>query len=193
MLIKGPKSVVPFRSFNKVIVLAKFKLIVSDPANGKSTASEIEGARAQALIGRSLGETIDGSPLGIAQSKLRITGGCDKNGIPMRGDVHGGVKKYIVLSAGPGFKPKRHGERRRKLVRGRTITDETYQINFALTKEGPAEPKRPAEAKPPPQPPKAATGKATRKSTHQESSEETGKERKIGGQYDGFQSKARHV
>jgi small subunit ribosomal protein S6e len=73
------------------------------------------------------------------------------------------VKKYIVLSAGPGFKPKRHGERRRKLVRGRTITDETYQINFALTKEGPAEPKRPAEAKPPPQPPKAASVKQPEK------------------------------
>jgi small subunit ribosomal protein S6e len=115
--------------------LAKFKLIVSDSASGKSTASEIEGARAQALIGRSLGETIDGSPLGIAQSRLRITGGCDKNGIPMRADVHGGVKKYIVLSAGPGFKATRHGERRRKLVRGRTITDETYQINFTVTNE----------------------------------------------------------
>ena len=147
MLIKGPQSVVPFQTFSEVIVLAKFKLIVSDPANGKSSASELEGSRAQALIGRSLGETIDGSPLGIAQSKLRITGGCDKNGIPMRADVHGGVKKYIVLSSGPGFKPMRHGERRRKLVRGRTITDETYQINFALTKEGPAEPKRPIEAK----------------------------------------------
>jgi small subunit ribosomal protein S6e len=73
----------------------------------------------------------------------------------MRADVHGGVKKYIVLSAGPGFKPTRHGERRRKLVRGRTITDETYQINFALTKEGPAEPKRPVEAKPPAVPSKA--------------------------------------
>ena len=147
MLIKGPQSVVPFKTF-KVIALAKFKLIVSDPANGKSSASELEGARAQALIGRSLGETIDGSPLGIAQSRLRITGGCDKNGIPMRADVHGGVKKYIVLSTGPGFKPTRNGERRRKLVRGRTITDETYQINFALTKETAPEPKRPVEAKP---------------------------------------------
>jgi len=128
--------------------LAKFKLIVSDPATGKSNASEIEGARAQALIGRSLGETIDGSPLGIAQSHLRITGGCDKNGIPMRPDVHGGVKKYIVLSAGPGFKPTRHGERRRKLIRGRTITDETYQINFTVSKAGAPEKKEPAQPKP---------------------------------------------
>jgi small subunit ribosomal protein S6e len=134
--------------------LAKFKLIVSDPSTGKSNANEIEGARAQALIGRSLGETIDGSPLGIAQSHLRITGGCDKNGIPLRPDVHGGVKKYIVLSAGPGFKPTRHGERRRKLIRGRTITDETYQINFTISKEGAPErkealPKPPTERVPP--------------------------------------------
>jgi len=112
--------------------MAKFKLIVSDPSTGKSTVSEVEGARAQALIGRSLGETIDGSPLGIAQSKILITGGCDKNGIPMRFDVHGGVKKHIVLSSPPGFRPARHGERRRKLVRGRIITDDTYQINFVL-------------------------------------------------------------
>jgi len=128
--------------------LAKFKLIVSDAGTGKSTASEIEGARAQALIGRALGEIIDGSALGIAQSRLRISGGCDKNGIPMRGDVHGGVKKYIVLSSGPGFKPTRHGERRRKLVRGRTITDETYQINFTIAKDSAPAQKEAAQPKP---------------------------------------------
>jgi small subunit ribosomal protein S6e len=114
--------------------MAKFKLIVSDSGTGKSSVSEAEGSRAQALIGRSLGETIDGSALGIAPTKLLISGGCDKNGVPMRADVHGGVKKYIVLSSGPGFRPTRHGERRRKLVRGGTITDETYQINFTITK-----------------------------------------------------------
>jgi small subunit ribosomal protein S6e len=130
--------------------MAKFKLIISDPATGKSTASEVEGARAQALIGRSLGEIIDGSALGISQSRIMISGGCDKNGIPMRGDVHGGVKKYIVLSSGPGFRPTRHGERRRKLVRGRIVTDETFQINFTMTKRTEGEQKRPVETKPPP-------------------------------------------
>jgi small subunit ribosomal protein S6e len=144
--------------------LAKFKLIVSDAESGKSTASEIEGARAQALIGRALGETIDGSPLGIAQSRLRITGGCDKNGIPMRADVHGSVKKYIVLSDGPGFKPTRHGERRRKLVRGRTITDETYQINFTISKEAAGEKKETvAPTKPPQRAEKPAPAKQVEK------------------------------
>jgi small subunit ribosomal protein S6e len=115
--------------------MAKFKLIVSDPATGKSSVNEVEGARAQALIGRSLGELIDGTALGIAQGKVLISGGCDKNGIPMRGDVHGSAKKYIVISSGPGFKPTRHGERRRKLVRGRSISDDIYQVNFTLKQD----------------------------------------------------------
>lgn len=148
--------------------MAKFKLIISDPSTGKSSVSEIEGARAQALIGRSLGETIDGSALGIGQSKLLISGGCDKNGIPLRADVHGGVKKYIVLSSGPGFRPTRHGERRRKLVRGRLITDETYQINFTTKKEGEIERKPAVEAKLLPEPrPQAETPKPTKEKPHE--------------------------
>jgi small subunit ribosomal protein S6e len=120
--------------------MAKFKLIVSDPGTGKCVVSELEGARAQALIGRSLGEVVDGSALGIA-GRAVISGGCDKNGVPMRADVHGGAKKYIVLSSGPGFRPKKSGERKRKLLRGRTITDETYQVNVTLRK-GEAQPER---------------------------------------------------
>jgi len=156
--------------------LAKFKLIVSDPSTGKSNASEIEGARAQALIGRSLGETIDGSPLGIAQSHLRITGGCDKNGIPMRPDVHGGVKKYIVLSSGPGFKPTRHGERRRKLIRGRTITDETYQINFTISKRGVPEKKDVTEPRQPTE--KPASVKLAEKPRPKKPAKKVGKKNK---------------
>ena len=160
--------------------MAKFKLIISDPATGKSSASEIEGARAQALVGRSLGETIDGSALGIGQGKFLLSGGCDKNGIPMRGDVHGGVKKYVVLSSGPGFKPTRHGERRRKLVRGKIITDETYQINFtaktateaeqktptgpkAVEAETPSEPRKPKQKASVGARPKKVAKKATKK------------------------------
>jgi small subunit ribosomal protein S6e len=121
--------------------MAKFKLILSDPLTGKSSVNEVEGGRAQALIGRSLGEVIDGSALGIAQGKMLISGGCDKNGIPMRPDVHGSAKKYIVISTGPGFKPTKHGERRRKLVRGRSISEEIYQVNFTLKQDGQKEAK----------------------------------------------------
>jgi small subunit ribosomal protein S6e len=159
--------------------MAKFKLIISDPTTGKSAASEIEGSRAQALIGRSLGETIDGSALGLGSSRMRISGGCDKNGVPMRADVHGGVKKYIVLSSGPGFRQTRHGERRRKLIRGRTITDETYQINFTVRKETAGqEPKRPVETKPPTEPPKPTPEKLAEKPRVKKAPKKAGKKTK---------------
>jgi small subunit ribosomal protein S6e len=160
--------------------MAKFKLIISDPATGKSSASEVEGARAQALIGRSLGEIIDGSALGIAQGRVRMSGGCDKNGIPMRADVHGGVKKYIVLSSGPGFRSTRHGERRRKLVRGRMVTDETYQINFEMTKQLGVQQGRPVESKPQPTTPtpKPAKAKITEKPKPKKTVKKTAKKSK---------------
>lgn len=127
-----------------VRIMAKFKMIVSDPQTRKATVAELEGSKAQVLVGRSIGEVIDGSQIGFSGNKLKITGGCDKDGIPMRADVHGGAKKYVVLSGGVGFRPKREGERRRKLVRGQMITEETYQVNTVIfTGEEP-------EAKPPP-------------------------------------------
>lgn len=133
--------------------MAKYKMIVSDPQTAKATVAELEGSRAQVLVGRSIGEIVDGSQIGFAGKRLKITGGCDKDGIPMRADIHGGAKKYAVLSGGVGFRPTRSGERRRKLVRGRMITDETYQINATLFTgeekgvEKPAE-KPPAAEKP---------------------------------------------
>jgi small subunit ribosomal protein S6e len=136
--------------------MAKFKMIVSDPQTAKAAVAELEGSRAQALIGRSIGEVIDGSQMGFAGQRLKITGGCDRDGIPMRADIHGGAKKYVVLSGGVGLRPKRHGERRRKLVRGRMITDETYQINTVVftgeAKAPEAPPVKEPEAKPTPPP-----------------------------------------
>jgi small subunit ribosomal protein S6e len=145
--------------------MAKFKMIVSDPQTRKATVAELEGSRAQVLVGRSIGEVIDGSQIGFSGNRLKITGGCDKDGIPMRADIHGGAKKYVVLSGGVGFRPKREGERRRKLVRGRMITDETYQVNTVIftgevePEEKPVRPKEP-EAKPAPTPAKAPEPKA---------------------------------
>jgi small subunit ribosomal protein S6e len=50
----------------------------------------------------------------------------------MRADVLGGVKKYVLLTRGTGLRKAEKGERRRKLVRGNTITEEIYQVNAVL-------------------------------------------------------------
>ncbi len=115
--------------------MAKFKIIISDPDSGTSKTVELEENRTVPLIGRKLGEVLDGTIVGLTGHKLRITGGSDKDGFPMRPSVHGGVRRKIILGGGVGFKPKDEGERRRKTVRGNTITDEIVQINMKIVEK----------------------------------------------------------
>lgn len=112
--------------------MARFKIILSDPEAGKSQRIEVEGSKAAPLIGRRIGDTVDGMIVGLSGYKLQITGGSDKDGFPMRPDIHGGVRTRIILSGGPGFKPRRKGERRRKTLRGNVITEEIVQINMKI-------------------------------------------------------------
>ena len=111
--------------------LAQFKLTISDKS-GKTIAQELKDRTAQPLLGTKVGSIIDSSIVGVAGGKLKITGGSDKSGTPMRADVHGGVKKYVLLSTGVG---NRSESRVRKLVRGNMVTEEIYQLN-ALLVEG---------------------------------------------------------
>jgi len=113
--------------------MAKFKLSVSTP-DGKVQNLEVEGDRAQPLLGKQIGEAIDGAALGIQGTKLEITGGSDKDGFPMRRDVHGGVRKSVLLSKGVGFRATKKGERRRKLVRGNVVTEDIVQVNLKVVK-----------------------------------------------------------
>jgi small subunit ribosomal protein S6e len=123
--------------------MAKFKIIVSDPEAGTSKIVELEEARATSFIGRKIGEAVDGAVVDLPAHKLKITGGSDRDGVPMRPNVHGGVRRNVVLSGGVGFNPQDKGERRRKTVRGNVITDEIVQINTKIIEK----PKKPAESK----------------------------------------------
>jgi small subunit ribosomal protein S6e len=112
--------------------MAKFKVIVSDPETGTSKVVELEESRAAPLIGRRIGETVEGALVDLPAHKIKIVGGSDKDGVPMRPSVHGGVRRNVVLSGGVGFNPKKKGERKRKAVRGNVITDEIVQINTKI-------------------------------------------------------------
>ena len=131
-------------------------LIVSDPATGTSQRVEIEDAQLRPLVGTRIGMTIDGAIAGMQGYKLKLTGGTDKDGIPMRPDVHGSAKARIVLSGGVGYKPKDKGMQKRKIVRGNTVSQETTFLNFSIVEapkskkkapkpEPEAEPETPAE------------------------------------------------
>jgi len=93
----------------------------------------VTGDKANALVGKKIGDTVPASIVGLpAEWKLLITGGSDSSGFPMIPSLQGGVKKALLLSEPPGFHPRDEGERRRKYVRGNTVTDEIVQINTKL-------------------------------------------------------------
>jgi small subunit ribosomal protein S6e len=115
--------------------MAKFKVIVSDPEEGTSKIVELAEARATPLIGRRIGEALDGSVVDLPGNKLKITGGSDKDGFPMRPSVHGGVRRKVMLSGGVGFNPQNEGLRRRKTIRGNVITDEIVQVNLKIVEK----------------------------------------------------------
>ena len=125
--------------------MAKFKVIVSDPETGTSKMVELQEARASPLIGKRIGEVMDGTAVDLPAHKIQIMGGSDKDGFPMRPSVHGGVRRSIVLSGGVGFNPTNEGMRRRKTIRGNVITDEIVQINAKIVEK----PKQAKEAKKP--------------------------------------------
>jgi small subunit ribosomal protein S6e len=115
--------------------MAKFKIIVSDPETGKSQLIEVEEAQAVPLIGRKLGEIIDGTAVKLSGHKLKITGGSDKDGFPMRPNIHGGVRVGAILSEGVGFHSTSKGERKRKTLRGNVITDAIIQVNMKIVEK----------------------------------------------------------
>ncbi len=93
---------------------------------------EVNDPQAQSLLGLKIGEEVDGTLFGLS-GRVKITGGSDKAGFPMRSDVSGGVKSYVLLTKGIGFrKGADSGKKRRKLVRGNTVTEEIYQLNAVL-------------------------------------------------------------
>jgi small subunit ribosomal protein S6e len=110
--------------------LVTFKLVVGDK-KGKVVSYEVKDDKAKPLLGLRIGDVFDATLIGLP-GKIKITGGSDRSGIPMRPDVHGAVKKYVLLTKGTGLRNVRKGERKRKLVRGNVISEDIYQINAVL-------------------------------------------------------------
>ncbi len=73
-----------------------FKLVISE--GSMSHQVEVESADSKKLIGLIIGEEFDASLVGLAGYKLKITGGSDKNGFPMKKDVDGQrrIKSLLV-------------------------------------------------------------------------------------------------
>jgi len=97
----------------------------------------VEGDNARKFLGKKIKDKVPAAVLNVPTLKglwLEIRGGSDESGFPMRPDIPGPVKKRALLSGPPGFWPREKGERRRKTVRGNTISEDIVQINTKLLK-----------------------------------------------------------
>ncbi|MBN1802735.1 MAG: 30S ribosomal protein S6e [Candidatus Lokiarchaeota archaeon] len=109
------------------------------PGKGMSKLIEIDEKKFR-FEGMKIGEVIKGGLIGFPNYEFQITGGSDRSGFPMRKDVHGPVKKKILVAKrGIGYKPIRKGEKKRRTVRGNEITYDMTLINLKIVKYGETE------------------------------------------------------
>jgi small subunit ribosomal protein S6e len=114
--------------------MVDFKIVVNDGKNGKSHQVGVSGHHANSLIGKKIGDDVDGIFVSLPGYKLQITGGTDRNGFPMRKDFPGIRRRRLLVSDSLGFHAKERGLRRKKSLRGNTISTDLVQINMKVTK-----------------------------------------------------------
>ena len=116
--------------------MATFTVVVADPDSGAAYQREVDGQDANRFVGRSIGETVDGTAVGLPGYTLEVTGGSDDAGRPMHPDIPGPALREVLSTGGIGYKPERDGERRRVTVRGSEVSEDTVQINATITEYG---------------------------------------------------------
>lgn len=104
-------------------------IVYSDPKTGKSAQVQIEKDKEILLIGKKIGDVVDGDIINAPGYKLKITGGTDNSGFAMNKDIEG-IKKIKTLVK------KKDGTRLRKTVRGNTISADIAQVNAIIVEYG---------------------------------------------------------
>lgn len=100
--------------------------------NGKSYPKAIDNS---SLIGKKIGDKIDGALVGFKGLELQITGGSDLSGFPMRADVLTSSRKRVFTSTkSVGVNIEARGCKVRKTVHGGIIADDIMQVNFKVLK-----------------------------------------------------------
>lgn len=116
--------------------MAVFKIVVSEPKSRRSFQAEVDQSKAVGLVGKKIGDEFGGDVLDLAGYTLQITGGTDKDGFPMHPAIKGSGRKKALMTEPPGYRPTSKGVRRRKTLRGNTISDAIVQINAKIVKMG---------------------------------------------------------
>ncbi len=99
--------------------------------NGKSYVKTIDNS---VLMGKKIGEKIDGKLLDLPNSEFEIRGGADNAGFPMRQDISGDGRKKIRTGKSIGVKKIDKKDIIRKTVAGRRIGEKTAEVNLKIIK-----------------------------------------------------------
>ncbi|KAJ9631201.1 40S ribosomal protein S6-B [Exophiala oligosperma] len=116
------------------------KLNVSYPANGSQKLIEVEDERKlRVFMDKRMGNEVPADSLGDEWKGyiVRITGGNDKQGFPMKQGVMLPTRVQLLLSEGHScYRPRRTGERKRKSVRGCIVAQDLSVLALSIVKQG---------------------------------------------------------
>jgi len=113
--------------------MAEFKIVINDVKTGKTYQKDLSD---ESLIGKKIGDKVNGDLIGLNGYELEITGGSDSAGFPMHKSLESSGRKKALLSGAPGVHIKRKGMKARKTIRGNVISDQVVQINMKIVKYG---------------------------------------------------------
>ena len=116
--------------------MADFRVTVSDSKSKLAYQVAVTGPAANKMIGKKIGEVVGGDIAGMAGYTLKVTGGTDKDGFAMRGDLPGPARRKILVAGGVGYIPKADGVKKRKSMRGHEISSDISQINTVIVEYG---------------------------------------------------------
>ena len=117
--------------------MVSFRTVIGDPKSKKTFQKEVSGHHANSLLGRKIGDEIDGIFLGLPGYRLKITGGSDQDGFTMRPEIPGTGRKRIIATEGKGFHPEKKGLRKKVTFCGNTVSPSIVQLNMKVVGHGP--------------------------------------------------------
>jgi small subunit ribosomal protein S6e len=105
--------------------MTETSIVISDQKSKKTYSKKIENP----FVGKKIGDTVSGNSIGLTNYELKITGGSDFAGFPMRPEIQGSIRKRLSVK-------KKKNLKFLKTFVGNQITDQTNQINLKVLKPG---------------------------------------------------------
>lgn len=104
-------------------------IVISNPKTGKAYSKKVDNM--DYFLGKKIGQTVDLSAIGLSDYHGKISGGCDKQGFPMKGDLPGEMRRKIFVTI-----DEKHGIKKRRSWRGNAVSNEIQQLNIRIIKHG---------------------------------------------------------